>query len=109
MPFLTTCPGCHSSVRLAETLAGRMVRCQKCSTMFVAPEPMAAPAEPELMVAEPMPLPSVNSTAPTDPGVQIFDAKAMKPPFIPMKIVEAKAAELPGLEPSDQAPVSQVR
>lgn len=36
MPIPTTCPACHSSFTLADTMKGRKIRCGKCGQVFVA-------------------------------------------------------------------------
>src|SRR5687767_4726395 len=37
MAILTSCPGCSARFRLEDHLAGKKVRCQKCSHIFRAP------------------------------------------------------------------------
>jgi predicted Zn finger-like uncharacterized protein len=37
MPIATTCPSCHAMFRLADEMAGKRVRCQKCAGVFVVP------------------------------------------------------------------------
>src|SRR5436190_19900664 len=38
MAIATTCPNCKAIFRLADELAGKTVKCQKCQQMFVVPE-----------------------------------------------------------------------
>lgn len=59
MAIATTCPNCKASFRLAETLAGKKVRCQKCSQVFAVPLPLApSPLE------SPAPLPPTSAAPP---------------------------------------------
>jgi predicted Zn finger-like uncharacterized protein len=62
MPIATTCPNCKAAFRLAETLAGKKVRCQKCRQVFVVPVPEASPPPPP-----PAPKPSETVPAPEPP------------------------------------------
>ncbi len=62
MPIATKCPGCKALFRLADDLAGKKVRCQKCAQLFAVPRPKsAAPAVP------PAPVPTPAAPAPVPP------------------------------------------
>lgn len=39
MPFEQTCPGCGATFELADTLAGKSLRCQECDRVFVGTPP----------------------------------------------------------------------
>src|SRR5262245_53300732 len=49
MPIQATCPGCHSTLVVPDTLAGKVCRCGRCRT--VVPVPQAPPPD-VLPVAE---------------------------------------------------------
>jgi predicted Zn finger-like uncharacterized protein len=52
MPISTTCPGCKAIFRLAEELAGKKVKCQKCQGLFVVPTGEGGTIEPGIYVPE---------------------------------------------------------
>lgn len=72
MPFLTTCPGCKTELRIREEYVGKKLKCPRCSEVLTVP---AAKAEP---VVE-----------------QVFDAQVIDPPAspvaIPAELVEVEA------------------
>src|SRR5262245_31743436 len=43
MPIPTHCPSCRARFALADELAGKTVRCQRCQTTFSVPQPEALP------------------------------------------------------------------
>jgi predicted Zn finger-like uncharacterized protein len=43
MPIPTSCPSCQARFSLADELAGKTVRCQRCQTTFSVPQPEALP------------------------------------------------------------------
>jgi predicted Zn finger-like uncharacterized protein len=63
MPISTTCPSCKAIFRLAEELAGKKVKCQKCQSLFVVPAGEAGTMEPGVYVPEDAMLTSVESPA----------------------------------------------
>jgi len=63
MPIATKCPNCEASFRLADEMAGKRVKCQKCENVFTvpqaeaeetppAPPPEAKPKKPPMMVID---------------------------------------------------------
>ena len=46
MPLTITCPQCRKSYRMGDQTAGKQVRCQQCSTVFVAQPAAAAIPDP---------------------------------------------------------------
>jgi predicted Zn finger-like uncharacterized protein len=87
MAITTTCPNCKARFRLAEELAGKKVRCQKCEGIFEVPifdgsmgtptapptssEPIEAPAAPVSAVTiAPPPMPVAVSAPPIEAAEQ---------------------------------------
>jgi predicted Zn finger-like uncharacterized protein len=68
MPTTVACPECGSKLRVPEELAGREVRCARCSTTFTAPEiiPEVPPAD--VQVPFEMPSSGLPPTPPPEPG-----------------------------------------
>ncbi len=46
MPIESICPGCGSSLRVADEHAGRQARCPACQTIYVVPSASTAPQTP---------------------------------------------------------------
>jgi predicted Zn finger-like uncharacterized protein len=63
MPISTTCPSCKAIFRLAEELAGKKVKCQKCQGLFVVPTGEAGTMEPGIHVPEERELAVAESAA----------------------------------------------
>jgi predicted Zn finger-like uncharacterized protein len=63
MPISTTCPSCKAIFRLAEELAGKTVKCQKCQNLFVVPSGEAGTMEPGVHVPEEREQTAVESPA----------------------------------------------
>ncbi len=68
MPLVIQCPKCAKRYQVAETVAGKQVRCQQCQTAFIAaaaaPAPVVAPLAPPdpFGASDPLAnLPAVNS------------------------------------------------
>jgi predicted Zn finger-like uncharacterized protein len=66
MPLSISCPRCAKRYQVAETLAGKQVRCQQCGTTFVA-SAAAAPLDPlagvDLGGLPPAPAPGLGAAA----------------------------------------------
>ncbi|MBV9126061.1 MAG: hypothetical protein JO112_22130, partial [Planctomycetes bacterium] len=65
MPILTTCPGCGTQLKAPDHLAGKKVKCPRCSSLATVPLPEEpAPTEEEDLAAalpeEPEPAPSAR-------------------------------------------------
>lgn len=72
MPLTISCPQCRKSYRVGDQTAGKQVRCQQCSTVFVA-QPAAAKqdslAEIAALPAAPNPLGAAVATRPGAPAI----------------------------------------
>jgi predicted Zn finger-like uncharacterized protein len=51
MPIATSCPNCKALFRLADEMAGKMVKCQKCQTLFVVPKSDATMTMPGILAS----------------------------------------------------------
>jgi predicted Zn finger-like uncharacterized protein len=105
MPIATRCPGCKALFRLADDVAGKRVRCQKCSQLFVAPMPKSAPAaaSPAAKPVDPTPAPapiiSMSLDEPTPPvenqaSAEVIDAMLVDVPQS-AEVVDAMLVEAP--------------
>ncbi|HZZ80210.1 MAG TPA: zinc-ribbon domain-containing protein [Gemmataceae bacterium] len=91
MPLPAICPGCQASFRLPETLAGKKVRCQKCSHVFEVPALTEAPV-PGPIVALPPPTPPMSLSLDTEPSAPSVPAPVTPPA---PEIIEANLVALP--------------
>ena len=59
MSIVFSCDSCQQNYRVGDEMAGKRVRCKKCSAVMTVPSPapVAAEAEPFAALAEPMPQP----------------------------------------------------
>lgn len=88
MPISTTCPNCKALFRLAEELAGKTVRCQRCENIFVVPDAEAELVAPGVQVQG-----EEEYEAAATPGQQAASVPS-PPPFHPEDIpVTAQLAE----------------
>jgi predicted Zn finger-like uncharacterized protein len=70
MPISLSCPSCQKPYKVPDTLAGKQVRCQKCSQVFTvaaAPAP-SAPALDPLLAAD---LPPLGPALPASSGMTL--------------------------------------
>jgi predicted Zn finger-like uncharacterized protein len=68
MPISTTCPNCKAIFRLADELAGKKVKCQKCESLFVVPTGVAGTMVPGARLPEePKKTPIESSPAQAEP------------------------------------------
>lgn len=56
MPIQVTCPGCHTTLKTADSSAGKRAKCPKCGGIIEIPAAPPAPADDDAMDAEPNPL-----------------------------------------------------
>jgi hypothetical protein len=106
MPIRVLCPQCETSYNLADTLAGKKIRCKKCEAIVAVPAanaPASAPAAaPAAKAAVPPPLFGESEPAPKPkprPAPVPMDEADMPPPPPP----RAKPRPAP-LEDEDEAP-----
>ncbi len=82
MPITTNCPNCAALFRLAEEMAGKTVKCQKCAHIFTVPNPDEPP------------------TVPRRRDVETNDAAASHP-MDPAGIVPPPPPKMPKTDPDD--------
>lgn len=94
MPIATKCPGCKALFRLADEMAGKKVRCQKCGQLFAVPKPKAAaapkPVAPKPAAPAPAPPPIISMSL-DDP---LTDATVMQAPQAP-EVIDATVMQAP--------------
>ncbi len=101
MPITTSCPGCKALFRLAEELAGKQVRCQKCERMFMVPllgvASAAAPAHGEPLAQPPTIAPSsAPETLPSVASARVNEPILVAPhPENPPAVKPAPAPDAP--------------
>src|SRR5262249_16668428 len=73
MPIATSCPNCKVLFRLADELAGKKVKCQKCQSLFVVPKSDATMTTPGVLASsgnkpdQEQVQPALTATAPPPP------------------------------------------
>lgn len=94
MSIATTCPECKALFRLAETLAGKRVKCVKCQTLFIVPSGESKETQPGTPVEK-------KKKEPVDAETQT--AVATKPPSasLPPSKNEEEEFEKPDEEETD--------
>src|SRR5438128_470929 len=75
MPIQATCPGCHSTLTVPDTLAGKVCRCGRCRT--VVPVPQAPP--PDVVPVAEAPEAPANGRQPTAAHVTGGNPAARQP------------------------------
>lgn len=60
MPIAVKCPGCKAQFRLADELAGKKMRCQKCGQLFAAPAAKPAVEAPPPPIDDPPAAPPIS-------------------------------------------------
>jgi WD40 repeat protein len=88
MPLLLTCPECGGKLKLADHLAGKKIKCPKCSATFPAP----APAEPAV-TAEAPPTQPEAVTPTVAPRAATADEGPARPRRLERNIRKDPAAE----------------
>lgn len=95
MPLLVICPSCKARYQLKDELAGRTVKCKKCSTSFAAQaasnvQPAAKAAQPAVAKAQPAAAKAVHPASKVPPPATA--AKATKKPAAAVKATATAAA-----------------
>jgi predicted Zn finger-like uncharacterized protein len=89
MPIATSCPNCKALFRLADEMAGKKVKCQKCQSLFVVPKSDAAMTMPGVLAsagnkpAQEQAQPALTATAPPQP--MSLPPMPVNPPDAPTK------------------------
>ena len=92
MPIATSCPNCKALFRLADEMAGKMVKCQKCQSLFVVPNSDPAMTMPGVLASagnkpdQEQPQPAPAATAP--PQSIPLPPMPVNPPDAPAKAEE---------------------
>jgi predicted Zn finger-like uncharacterized protein len=66
MPQIIKCPGCGSSLKVREELAGKKIKCPKCAHLMAVPAAPPSPPPAQAITAAPPPLPD----APPKPAAE---------------------------------------
>jgi hypothetical protein len=90
MPTQISCPNCDVSLNLPDTVAGKKVKCPKCSTPFVAPEaevlevvqPAAAVSPAPATAAAPAANASIPPAVQAQPAAPVQAAVAQSSPVL---------------------------
>src|SRR5262249_43100932 len=90
MPAIVACSACQTKLRVADDMAGRRLKCPKCSQIITAPAAVSAPPPPAKPAAVPpvrQPAPAaVQARPPAPPPAQArppAPAAARTPPALP--------------------------
>src|SRR6266851_3504150 len=92
MPIATSCPNCKALFRLADEMAGKKVKCQKCQSLFVVPKSDPAMTMPGVLASagnkpdQEQPQPAPAATAP--PRSIPLPPMPVNPPDAPAKAEE---------------------
>jgi predicted Zn finger-like uncharacterized protein len=82
MPISLACPSCQKPYNVPDTLAGKQVRCQKCSHVFTVTAPQLAPLQPTAL--DPLlagDLPPLGPALPS--GAATLPSAGLGPPLSP--------------------------
>jgi phage FluMu protein Com len=85
---LVTCPECHKKMKVAESFAGKKVRCPGCKKIVAAPDPQTVPSQRQAGRAEPAP--SRRPSRDADPT----------PPTSTIRCAKCQAADVQALPPN---------
>lgn len=97
MAISTLCPNCKALFKLGDELAGKQVRCQKCSQRFVVPtpttsEPAVLPAAPPIMIIDEPPVEEAPTVTYVGPAPIVSAAPPKEEESVTAELVSAPPA-----------------
>ena len=96
--IIVSCVGCSKKYTLADTTAGKKVRCKQCAAVIVVPQSIATPVEQKRASAQPA-IPQRNTSS------RPANVKPVQPPLVPLKSAQESEPEPDGFSELDMAGV----